>query len=64
MRSVSVLPLLSGKAIITEAETVNEMGDAYKYGMPWAQVAVLQNKCMVSPEMVISVSLPYLFAVL
>lgn len=48
--SVSALPLLSGKAVITEAEAVNEIGDASKYSVPWAQVAVLQNVYGVSRD--------------
>lgn len=62
--SVSAWPLLSGKAVIREAEALKETGDAYKYSIPWAQVAVLQNKCMVSPETVITVSLTYSLIVL
>lgn len=60
MHSVSALPLLSGKNIVTEAE--DEMGDAYKHIIPWAQVGV--NKCIVPLEMVITVSFTYSFIVI
>lgn len=55
MNRSRVLPLWSGKAIITEPGAVNEMGNASS--IPWAWVEVLQNTWMVCPEMVTTVSL-------
>lgn len=60
MHSVSALPLLSSKDIVTGEE--NEMGDAYKHIIPLAQVEV--NKCILSLEMVITVSFTYSFIVI
>lgn len=39
------------------------MGDAYKHTIPWAQVGVLQNKCVESLR-VITVSFTYLFTII
>lgn len=56
MNRFSVLPLLSGKAIITGPGAVKEMGD--DSSTPWSWVEVFLNTWVMCPEMVTTVSLP------